>query len=627
MAFNSNNFDLTNWYLTIPEDENGSNDGLAKNIFNLEDYEHSDYFYDAGNGAMVFRAVHDGATTGSSTYARSEFRELDGVRDNGKPNYASWSAEDGGVMTATLSVDEMPTRHDGKDGRIIIGQVHSGGDELVKVYYSGGKLYYRNEHAGDDDKEYTFNLLNADGEEPNVDLGEKFSYKIDVSDGLLKISVLADGQTYSSVSPINEIWNTETFYFKAGIYMGVKEENGNGNAQVSFYGLDTGHDDGKGENGWAVGLDAPKVIETTEAVTFSTPIPSGLTVVTTAKLSGDDKANKLEGSELIDTIKGRGGNDYLYGKDGDDNLQGNDGNDVLVGGKGADTLKGGNGADTYYFSHLNQAGDTIVDFKNYHGDKIDVKYIFTKASGFNPEKAIDDGYLSFNQSGDDTQVFVDLDGALGSNDGVLLATLQNYDASKLSLTDFILAQAPMVASYTVSSNGKKISGNSDDNTLVGKDIDETIKGHGGDDEIWGAGGDDYIQGNNGDDVIIGGLGHDEIKGGLGIDTYVYKSIDEAGDDIVEFRAGEKLDISDIADDFIGADGLSIQELIDLDYIKFDFKDKKSVDVYIDMDGDGSSEGDVLLAHLSTLSNQVVDHESFIIDHSTSFDFDDSGLFV
>ena len=60
-------------------DSKGKTSGTAKEVKNLIGYEDSRFFYDAKDGAMVFKAGVDGATTSGSKYARTELREMDGA--------------------------------------------------------------------------------------------------------------------------------------------------------------------------------------------------------------------------------------------------------------------------------------------------------------------------------------------------------------------------------------------------------------------------------------------------------------------------------------------------------------------------------------------------------------------
>lgn len=239
MAHNSDHFDLSGWKLTLPVDGRGGHGGLAQDVLHLARYE-SDFFYDAADRAMVFRASVDGATTSGSKYARSELREMVGDQR------AAWDLATGGTATATLKIDAVPTTGDGTRGKVVVGQIHGGDDELVRLYWEKGTVYFKNDQAGAKDEELRFDLKDAKGLTPKISLGEKFSYKIEAKGDTLNVSVYADGRVYSSDTKINAVWQSDKFYFKAGLYLGVNETNGTGSGQASFYRLDYGHNAGQG---------------------------------------------------------------------------------------------------------------------------------------------------------------------------------------------------------------------------------------------------------------------------------------------------------------------------------------------------------------------------------------------
>ena len=258
MAWDYTVMDLSNWKLTLPVDEDyfasdgGDGDttddeGFQVDGDDVEGFEADEiFFYDEDDEAMVFQADVAGATTGSSSYSRSELRE---VNDDG--SNAAWTIDEGANLSASLKVTSVATRDDGAAGEVIVGQIHGENDELARLYYnSDGELYFSNEQTGTDDEERTFYFENADGEQPDVSLDEDFSYNINVADDELNIQIYADGETYSAVATdgvdpteITDAWADDTFYFKAGVFNGVsdvagKQEEGSGVAAASFYDID-----------------------------------------------------------------------------------------------------------------------------------------------------------------------------------------------------------------------------------------------------------------------------------------------------------------------------------------------------------------------------------------------------
>jgi len=410
------NFDLTNWRLTLPIDSAGLFLGTAVEVQNLAGYLQPKYFYTGPDGAMVFNAPVDGTTSSGSHYARSELREMNGtVR-------AAWRLDQGGYMSATLEVDKIPTLTDGTQGKLVIGQIHGQTDELVRLYWDKGSIYFVNDHAGVDDKETKFVLLDASGNTPDVSIDEKFSYSIEAQQDTLVVKVYSDGHVYSSTTQINNIWDVDTLYFKAGAYLGVNETQGVGEGQTSFYALNFNHTGATpipeipaaptpppvvaiDMSNWPADLNNPaagagRIIGTSgidkmmgtsgadifvgsaggdtitggagfDIVSYETSargVSVDLDKLIQSSQKGDASLDQLTsveglwGSHYADRLYGNISDNVLAGGQGGDYLDGDKGADVLIGGAGDDTLKGNSGADRFVFD-AGGGHDTILDFK------------------------------------------------------------------------------------------------------------------------------------------------------------------------------------------------------------------------------------------------------------------------
>lgn len=101
-------------------------------------------------------------------------------------------------------------------------------------------------------------------------------------------------------------------------------------------------------------------------------------------LRGGSGNDVLDGGAGDDILIGNTGNDLLAGQVGDDQLLGGQGDDVLLGGQGADTLDGGGGADVFKYTDIQDAGDTILDFKPNQGDTIDISELLDGYSESDP---------------------------------------------------------------------------------------------------------------------------------------------------------------------------------------------------------------------------------------------------
>jgi Ca2+-binding RTX toxin-like protein len=145
-------------------------------------------------------------------------------------------------------------------------------------------------------------------------------------------------------------------------------------------------------------------------------------------LDGGIGNDSFFGDNGNDVLFGGDGEDYLYGENGDDYLYGEAGNDTLGGGTGSDFLIGGAGSDKFRYFAMTDAGDTITDFNPLaSGDNLDLSNLFN-----NLPSQVDNSYLQFSQSGANTLVRVDPNGAIGGANFVTMATLNNVTATQLS---------------------------------------------------------------------------------------------------------------------------------------------------------------------------------------------------
>ncbi len=644
MAYNSDNFNLLNWKITLPVDSSGGTGGTAVEVLKLTGYE-SQYFYDAPDGGMVFKAMAEGATTSGSSYARCELREMKGTER------AAWKLSEGGTMTATLQVDSVPTRSDGTPGRLVVGQIHGVDQELIRLYWQGNTVYFMNDQAGSSNTELKFTFKNSSGQAPNISLGEKFSYKIDTRGDTMRVDILADGQVYNSTTKLNSVWQSDVFYFKAGVYLGVNETQGSGVGQTTFYGFDFSHVAGGGLGGWDQTVPVPTVDPT------PTPDPTPVLGQTITGTSGKDtltgttgndtiraggEADTVRGGDGKDTLYGEGGYDTLYGDGGDDMLYGDAGNDILNGGAGNDTLTGGTGTDT-----LNgNDGDDILTggagtdtatgglghdtFIAARGDGILTITDFT-VDALNGDRMIVKGFtaaelLASKLTQSDTGVQLQLmDGSLITFSNLKTAQLT---ASNLlaevggKLVGLMQPSAPppdpdptpdptptpeptpaptpspgaiigtagddtIMGTHSINAiygrdGNDKIYGRDKDDTLYGENGNDTLDGGWHNDTLYGGAGNDVLIGGDGtgNDVLIGGLGQDRLTGGAGKDIFVFQ----------EFE----LNIHDVITDFKGSeDKLDFRSLSGPTGTAYLGTVSGKAALYVDADGAGAGQPDLI----------------------------------
>ena len=234
----ASSIDLDFWKVTLPINELGETSGLgdAVEFETLEGIAIPPYF-DVQPDAITFMAPTNGARTGGSNYPRSELREMDGAG-----NRYEWLASDGGRLSATLRVDELPVAVNGEAGsRVVIGQIHGPNDELCRLYYDEkGQVYFVDDKAGEEQEETVFKLLAADGSQATIPLGERFSYTIVADAEQLVVTVTYDGVEYTGADTLSAFWADKPLYFKAGVYSQVgligseAHTAGTGQAKATF---------------------------------------------------------------------------------------------------------------------------------------------------------------------------------------------------------------------------------------------------------------------------------------------------------------------------------------------------------------------------------------------------------
>ncbi len=276
----SGNFDLLDWKLDLPINDDGELEGDSATIDEDDmalGYEHPDYFYTGADGGLVMRSPSQGATTSVNTrYARTELREMlrrgdRSISTRGSddlPNGNNWAfssapdtalADAGGVdgdLTVTLAVNEVTTTgEDFQIGRLIIGQIHAKDDEPIRLYYrklpdnQRGTIYAAHEINGGDDVYYDIigGRSNSENDpDDGIVLGEVFTYNINAVGNSLDVTITkSNGDIFTSnIDMTNSGYDVEDdfMYFKVGVYH-VNDEADEGEfAQVTLYQIENKHE-------------------------------------------------------------------------------------------------------------------------------------------------------------------------------------------------------------------------------------------------------------------------------------------------------------------------------------------------------------------------------------------------
>ena len=209
------NIDYGRWYLTLPIDKDGKFKGEPKTVSPLTKDFVSDYFYyDSKLDLLLFVTPYNGVTTENSENPRSELREMLGGKK------AAWKIKDGKTLKAGLMVLELPYIGD-VWARVVIGQFHGPSDELCRLYYDNGVIYFMDDKSGDSKKETKFILKDKDGNQTKIKLGDYFEYVMEVKDGYLTVAVKHNGIVYAAQEKVGKFWLTSKMYFysKAGNYL------------------------------------------------------------------------------------------------------------------------------------------------------------------------------------------------------------------------------------------------------------------------------------------------------------------------------------------------------------------------------------------------------------------------
>ena len=275
----SDNFDLTTWKLQLPINDAGGlsgQDSAEVSETELNDGYESEYYFTGPDGAMVFRAPDEGATTSANTrYTRVELREMLRAGDrtistsglNGNNWVLSSAPQDnqdaaGGVdgnLKVSMAVNRVIEGGETfQKGRVIIGQIHAGTDEPIRLYYrklpgnTHGSIYAIHELVGGEDILHEI-IGSADSDAANpangILLDEIFNFEIDAVGGQIDVTLSRDDGTIITTYQIDiseSGYEDHWMYFKTGAYQVASHGDNTLDidefTQVSIYSMSSSHD-------------------------------------------------------------------------------------------------------------------------------------------------------------------------------------------------------------------------------------------------------------------------------------------------------------------------------------------------------------------------------------------------
>ena len=312
-------------------------------------------------------------------------------------------------------------------------------------------------------------------------------------------------------------------------------------------------------------------------------------------LDGGLGNDTLDGGAGADLLLGGLGADVLIGGAGADSLYGGDGDDVLEGGAGGDILYGGAGNDTFRFTTASDFSyDSIIDFQV--GDRLDLSALGSQYIGTNAftGTSLNPGSPQVRLDGLNGNIQVDVNG-----DGYADTWL--YLGSRLALVEEtpgsrIFTSANRLVTGTAGNDSLKggagydtLDGGAGADTLQAAGPADLLLGGLGADVLIGGAGADSLYGGDGDDVLEGGGGPDILSGGAGNDTFRFHSLaDMAGDSIIDFQAGDRIDLSALGAQFVSTFTGSIQNP---GPAQIAFRDTNGSRYFLlDANGDGITDG-------------------------------------
>ncbi|KAA3633984.1 MAG: polysaccharide lyase family 7 protein [Bacteroidetes bacterium] len=175
----------------------------------LVNFAKEDFFYVTNEGDtdwVVYKTPNSGVTSRTSSNTRTELGQI-----------KHWTPETGGKLTGTLKVMHVSTSGDARVAAsysVVIGQIHSGEGhetEPLKIFYKKfpghkkGSVYWNYEinTKGDNSKRWDFSTAvwghdmsvigpspdtYPDEPEDGIELGEEFSYEINVYEGIMYLT-------------------------------------------------------------------------------------------------------------------------------------------------------------------------------------------------------------------------------------------------------------------------------------------------------------------------------------------------------------------------------------------------------------------------------------------------------
>jgi autotransporter-associated beta strand protein len=352
-------------------------------------------------------------------------------------------------------------------------------------------------------------------------------------------------------------------------------------------------------------------------------INPGISFAQTGTIEGTDGADQVTINVLFDdsfslvtllnwsagtdtiTFNGSLNNNIIQGTAGSDTINGFDGNDTLFSSGGIDTINGGNGDDSIAFSSNNLGsfidGGAGIDTLYLEGGN----YVLGSIAGFEAVVL--------------AAVNLQLTGAQFSTGLSSSSTLSGTGHIVINMAPGDLIFATGMNVLAGSNITLEIFGSTDVDVIKGNlNTVNEISGGDSTDQIRGGGLADTINGGNGNDKIMSLGGADVLFGGAGADQFRYLFTTDSGtgaaaDLILDFVSGsDKLDFRSLDADpftagrqqltYIGTSNFVANGIAQVRYSDLG----SDLRVYVDLDGNGVSDMEMLLSGAGAGTLQVTD---------------------
>lgn len=383
------------------------------------------------------------------------------------------------------------------------------------------------------------------------------------------------------------------------------------------------------------------------------------------EIYGEDGEDVVVGGDGNDTASGGNGNDRLFGEAGDDDLSGEAGDDLLDGGDGNDMLSGGLGQDAI----IAGAGNDVIVIGP-GSEEARASAQLASVSDGNDTYSGGDGFDTYDASSASEAVVIDLAAETASGSQIGTDRAEGFEAAIGGSGNDTL---------TGDDGDNLLMGEAGDDRLIAGNGNDTVSGGAGDDTVvvlftsnGSSDGDDQYSGGEGIDtydasatitavfidledgtatgveigadqlegfeVAIAGLGDDVLvanseinflTGGAGNDVFIFRSVEavsnngQGTDKILDFQIGDRIDLSDLADEIGGLmfdrimDEINDQQDVRRIRLYSEFSDGETAIVRAVIDLEGEQDDLELLIY----SHQTLTEDDFIL----AARHDDAGL--